>query len=66
MYPDVENCPELPYEALFAQHYLYDLVYNPAQTLFLEKGKSVGAQTINGLEMLYGQAEAAWKIWQNV
>jgi shikimate dehydrogenase len=65
MYPAVENCPELPYEALSAQHYLYDLVYNPEQTLFLGKGKSAGAQTINGLQMLYGQAEAAWKIWQN-
>jgi shikimate dehydrogenase len=65
MYPAVENCPELPYEALSAQHYLYDLVYNPEQTLFLEKGKSAGAQTINGLQMLYGQAEAAWQIWQN-
>jgi shikimate dehydrogenase len=65
MYPAVENCPELPYEALSAQHYLYDLVYNPEQTLFLEKGKSAGSQTINGLQMLYGQAEAAWQIWQN-
>ncbi|MBJ6117276.1 shikimate dehydrogenase [Pontibacter sp. BT310] len=65
MYPAVENCPELPYEALSAQHCLYDLVYNPEQTLFLEKGKSAGAQTINGLRMLYGQAEAAWQIWQN-
>jgi shikimate dehydrogenase len=65
MYPAVENCPDLPYEALSAQHYLYDLVYNPEQTLFLKKGKLAGAQTINGLPMLYGQAEAAWQIWQN-
>ena len=65
MYPDAENYPELPYEALSAQHYLYDLVYNPEQTHFLEKGKAAGAQTINGLPMLFGQAEAAWHIWQN-
>ncbi|MEJ8757917.1 shikimate dehydrogenase [Pontibacter sp. H259] len=65
MYPAVETLPDLPYNALTPQHYLYDLVYNPEQTLFLQKGKAAGAQTINGLEMLIGQAEAAWKIWQN-
>lgn len=65
MYPEVENCPAIPYKALSATHYLYDLVYNPEETLFLKKGKEAGAQTINGLEMLYGQAEAAWQIWQN-
>jgi len=64
MYPTIETCPDLPYSALTPQHYLYDLVYNPEQTLFLQKGKAAGAQTINGLEMLIGQAEAAWKIWQ--
>lgn len=65
MYPDTENCPAIPYQALTVAHYLYDLVYNPEETLFLKKGKEAGAQTINGLEMLYGQAEAAWQIWQN-
>ncbi|NEM96720.1 shikimate dehydrogenase family protein [Pontibacter burrus] len=65
MYPDTENCPAIPYQALTAAHYLCDLVYNPEETLFLKKGKEAGARTINGLEMLYGQAEAAWQIWQN-
>ena len=65
MYPDVESCPQIPYEAISAQHYLYDLVYNPEQTLFLQKGRAAGAHTRNGLAMLYGQAEAAWQIWQN-
>ncbi|MBB6611425.1 shikimate dehydrogenase [Pontibacter sp. Tf4] len=65
MYPDTESCPDLPYEALTPQHYLYDLVYNPEETLFLKKGKEAGAQTINGLQMLHGQAEAAWLIWQS-
>jgi shikimate dehydrogenase len=65
MAPDLDSCPDIPYSALTAQHYLYDVVYNPEQTLFLQKGKAAGANTINGLEMLYGQAEAAWQIWQN-
>lgn len=64
MCPDTEKCPDLPYKALLPSHYLYDLVYNPEDTLFLKKGQTAGAQTINGLEMLYGQAEAAWQIWQ--
>lgn len=63
MYPKVEACPELPYEALTPQHYLYDLIYNPAETIFLRKGKEAGAITENGLEMLHLQAEKAWEIW---
>ena len=53
----------LPYEALTPAHYLYDLVYNPEVTPFLEKGKQYGARTQNGLSMLHLQAEAAWRIW---
>jgi len=63
MYPKVEECPPLPYEALGAQHYLFDLVYNPAETMFLRKGRERGAVTENGYDMLAGQAEAAWDIW---
>ncbi len=63
MYPEVETLPPLPYASLTPQHYLYDLVYNPEQTAFLRKGEEAGAKTINGLAMLYGQAEAAWAIW---
>lgn len=62
-YPHVDECPRLPYEALGPQHYLYDLVYNPSETLFMAKGREAGAQTKNGFEMLERQAEAAWNIW---
>ena len=44
-------------------HYLFDLIYNPAETLFLQYGAQRGAHTCNGLDMLVGQAEAAWAIW---
>lgn len=63
MYPRVEDLPPLPYEALTKDHYLYDLVYNPETTAFLQKGKEKGAVTENGLEMLHLQAEKAWEIW---
>lgn len=63
MYPKTEGIPYLPYEALTSQHYLYDLVYNPAVTAFLAKGVSASATTENGLDMLYLQAEKAWEIW---
>ena len=63
MLPDVESCPAIPYEALTAQHLLFDCVYNPEETLFLKKGKAQGATIKNGMEMLIGQAKAAWQIW---
>ncbi|UYZ62822.1 shikimate dehydrogenase family protein [Hymenobacter weizhouensis] len=63
-FPDVHECPPLPYEALTTQHYLYDLIYNPRETEFMRRGATAGAQTKNGFEMLCLQAEAAWKIWQ--
>ena len=56
----------LPYEALTPAHFLYDLVYNPEVTPFLDKGKQYGARTQNGLRMLHLQAEAAWRIWRNL
>jgi len=62
-YPEVDACPPLPYPALTPQHYLYDLVYNPRETLFLQKGQEAGAHTKNGFDMLERQAEAAWAIW---
>jgi len=64
-YPDVEALPDLPYDVLTSNHYLYDLVYNPAETAFLAQGNLVGAKTKNGLEMLSLQAEKAWEIWNN-
>ena len=63
MHPDVENCPPLPYEALTPRHYLFDLVYNPARTLFLRKGEERGAIVENGHDMLLLQAEESWRIW---
>jgi len=65
MYPDVESCPDIPYERISARHLLFDCVYNPEQTLFLQKGKAQGATIRNGIEMLTGQAKAAWEIWNN-
>ena len=62
-YPRVDEFPPLPYEVLSSQHYLYDLVYNPSETRFLQKGAEAGAHTTNGFEMLCLQAEAAWRIW---
>lgn len=62
-YPKVDNCPAIPYEFLTEDHLLYDLVYNPAETLFLKKGKERGAAVLNGESMLTGQAIAAWKVW---
>ena len=66
MYPQVEACPEIPYQFLTTNHYLYDLVYNPENTLFMQKGQAQGAKTINGLPMLYLQAEKSWKIWNSI
>jgi shikimate dehydrogenase len=63
MEPNIETFPELPYSSITSSHYLYDLVYNPAQTAFLEKGKSMKAKTSNGMAMLILQAECSWKIW---
>lgn len=63
MFPDVDSCPAIPYERISARHLLFDCVYNPEETLFLRKGKTQGAAIKNGLEMLTGQAKAAWKIW---
>lgn len=63
MHPNLEDCPDLPYQLLDHQHYLYDLIYNPAETKFLTLGKEQGAKIKNGLEMLILQAERSWEIW---
>lgn len=63
MYPHAEECPQLPYEALDSHNILYDLIYNPDETLFMKKGAEHGAQTKNGLEMLLLQAFASWEFW---
>ena len=63
MHPNVSNAPNIPYSALTPEHLLYDLVYNPEETLFLRKGRERGATVKNGLEMLHLQAEASWNFW---
>jgi shikimate dehydrogenase len=63
MFPDVEASPEIPYEFITDQHLFYDLIYNPSQTVFLQKAKQFGAETCNGLNMLHIQAEENWRIW---
>ena len=65
-FPHVDEAPLLPYEALTAAHYLFDLVYNPERTQFLLRGERQGARTLNGLPMLEAQAEASWRIWNGV
>ena len=62
-FPNVDNCPDIPYESITYDHVFFDLVYNPEETLFLKKGKAQGAKTKNGLEMLHLQALRAWEIW---
>ena len=63
MSPKPNGCPPIPYQWISSGHYLFDLVYNPILTLFLEQGKSAGARIKNGADMLAIQAEASWEIW---
>ncbi|MFI5134447.1 MAG: shikimate dehydrogenase family protein [Chitinophagales bacterium] len=65
MFPDIDSCPPIPYELLTSSHLLFDLIYNPDETLFLMKGKQQGATVKNGLEMLQLQAERSWEIWNS-
>ncbi len=66
MQPHTDLYPSIPYSELTTQHYLYDLIYNPAKTIFLQKGEKMGATIQNGAEMLIIQAEESWKIWNTV
>ncbi len=63
MYPNTDTCPDIPYHLLTPNHVLYDLVYNPGETLFMQHGRKQGATVKNGLEMLHLQAEGAWEMW---
>ena len=65
MYPKVETCPDLPYEAMDRNTLLYDLIYNPDETLFMKRGRQYGATVKNGLEMLLLQAFASWEFWHS-
>jgi len=66
MFPNINDCPNIPYQFITSKHLLYDLTYNPEESLFLKKGKEKGAQIKNGLEMLHLQAEKAWEIWNSI
>lgn len=63
LYPNVDLCPTLPYNAMNSRTLLYDLLYNPDETLFMRKGLEQGATVKNGLEMLLLQAFASWEFW---
>ena len=65
MFPDISSEPALPYGHLSEEHFLFDLIYNPGETRFLQEGALHGAHTQNGLEMLYLQAEKNWAIWNS-
>ena len=63
MWPNVTNCPDIPYHLLSSNHYLFDLIYNPEITEFMHRGEQQGARIKNGLQMLYLQADYSWKLW---
>ena len=63
MFPDIDTCPDFPYELLTGNHFLFDLIYNPEETVFLRQGRLRGSGTCNGLAMVHHQAEASYKIW---
>lgn len=63
MSSEIRNFPKIPYEVLTEKHLLFDLIYNPSETLFLKYGKAKKSSIKNGLEMLHIQAEASWNIW---
>lgn len=65
MYPAVNEAPSINYNALTNNHFLFDLIYNPEKTMFLEQGEKRGAAIKNGYEMLLVQAEESWKIWSD-
>jgi shikimate dehydrogenase len=65
MFPDVLNAPSIPYNYLSPRNFLYDLIYNPPETLFLKKGRQAGAKILNGLTMLQMQADKSWEIWNS-
>lgn len=65
MFPDLSMLPQIPYDALTPKHFLFDLIYNPEKTLFLQRGEERGATIKNGMEMLILQAEESWRIWNS-
>ena len=66
MFPDVDAFPSIPYQYIGPKHLLFDLVYNPEETIFLKRGHEQGAKTKNGLEMLLLQSDKCWEIWREM
>lgn len=64
-HPNIDNSPNIPYEFITSKHLLFDLIYNPSESKFLQEGKKRGASIKNGLEMLELQAEKSWEIWNS-
>jgi shikimate dehydrogenase len=62
-YPNINDCPKIPYWEISQEHYLYDMVYNPIESRFLREGRKMGCFTKNGFEMLQFQADKAWSLW---
>ncbi|MDA9015844.1 shikimate dehydrogenase [Flavobacteriaceae bacterium] len=62
-FPNINEAPSIPYELLNSNHFLFDLIYNPSETLFMKKAKLQGSQVINGHQMLIYQAEKSWELW---
>lgn len=65
MFPYTDEAPEIPYEHIGKRHVIFDTIYNPPATLFMKLAEQRGAKVKSGMEMLIGQAEAAWKIWNS-
>jgi shikimate dehydrogenase len=65
MFPNVEDCPDIPYEWVNQNHVCYDLIYNPAETMFMTLAQNRGARVLNGCAMLVAQAEASWRLWND-
>ena len=63
MAPNTNDCPPIPYHVIGETHFIFDLIYNPKETLFMKNAQKSGAHTINGILMLYSQAEASWQLW---
>ena len=62
-YPEIYKCPDLPYNLINKENVIFDLVYNPSETLLMKKGKEIGCKTLNGSEMLEFQADKSLELW---
>lgn len=65
MFPEIDNCPNIPYKYISKSHFIYDLIYNPSRSKFLNESSKYTSKIYNGLNLLYAQADASWEIWLN-